>query len=502
MKRQTKKPISIIVIIIFLLLLSCATTQQIQMESKERVIDMGSFTVNQPPGEDWATKVDKTKGVVAFIKEEGKGMRVFGEIMTGRTMIRGITLIQVNSYIAPPQKWNLNEEKMADNVRNQEESTMIEEGVKKGQYKLEDVKKDVTTIGGKKLYFMSYKAITGSWLSLKGNPKVVEAVIYFYFPQDFEKKHNFYSFLISTSYIRGNLVKVDLTQIYPVINSFQGINPLASLPGTNGDLLRAVDRGNLNKVKDSLDKGADINAQSSQGTSLFLASFNGQIEIVKFLIEKGADINMRNEKGGQTPLMAAIFGGEEIVKLLIEKGTDLNVKDNAGWSPLIWASATNHAEIAKLLIDKGAHINGKNIQGQTPLMFASKWGYIEIVKLLIDKGAEINMQMDDGWTALMDAIDSDHTKIAKLLIEKGADVNLKSKSRSLETPEGKSMQFGGWTALMAAAFKGHTEIAKLLIDKGADVNAKDEHGQTPLTVAKQWKRLEIIRLLQEAGAKE
>jgi ankyrin repeat protein len=501
MKRQTKKPISILAIILSLLLFSCATSQQIQKESKERVIDMGSFTVNQPPGEDWGTRVFRDKGVVAFIKEEGKPMRVFGQIMTGRTKIRGITLIQVNSYIAPPQKWDLNEEKMADEVRKQEENTMIEKGVKKGQYKLEDVKKDMAIIGGKKLYFMSYKATIGKAF-LSSDPKAVETVIYFYFPQDFEKRHNFYSFLISTSYIRGHFVKVDLTQIHPVINSFQSISPLASLPGMNGDLLRAVDRGDLTKVKDSIDKGADIDAQSSQGTPLSLASLNGDIEVVRFLIEKGADINVRIEEGGQTPLMAAIVGREEIAKLLIEKGADVNVKDNAGWSPLIWASATNRADIARLLIDKGAHINEKNNQGQTPLMFASKCGSIEIVKLLLDKGAEINMQMDDGWTALMDAIDSDHTKIAKLLIEKGADVNLKSKLRRLEIPEGKSMQFGGWTALMAAAFKGDTEIAKLLIEKGADVNAKDEHGQTPLTVAKQWKRSEIIRLLQEAGAKE
>jgi len=498
MKRPTKKPISILVIIGSLLLLSCATTQQVQKESKERVIDIGSFTVSQPPGEDWRTRVFKDKGVIEFTKEEGKPMRILGQIMTGRTKIRGITLIQVNSYIAPPRNWNLNEEKMADEVRKQEESTMIEEGVKKYQYELKEVKKDIAIIGGKKLYFMSYKTTKGKvfW----EEAKVVETVIYYYFPQDFEKRHNFYSFLISTGYIRGHFVKVDLTQIHPVINSFQNINPLASLPGMNGDLLRAVDRGDLTEVKDSIDKGADINTQSSQGTPVSLASLNGHTEIVKFLIQKGADINMRIEKGGQTPLMAAIVGRKEIAKLLIENGADINVKDNAGWSPLIWASAMNHAEIAELLIGKGAHIDEKNNQGQTPLMFASKWGYTEIVKLLIDQGAEINMQMDDGWTALMDAIDSDHIKIAKLLIEKGADVNLKSKSRPLEAPEGKSMQFGGWTALMAAAFKGNTEIAKLLIDKGADVNAKDEHGQTPLVVAKQWKRLEIIRLLEEAGA--
>jgi ankyrin repeat protein len=67
---------------------------------------------------------------------------------------------------------------------------------------------------------------------------------------------------------------------------------------------------------------------------------------------------------------------------------------------------------------------------------------------------------------------------------------------------------------MTVASKGDAEMAKLLIAKGADVNSKAEipiPGKnvstqavfvTPVKVATQWKRPEVIKVLKEAGAKE
>jgi len=54
--------------------------------------------------------------------------------------------------------------------------------------------------------------------------------------------------------------------------------------------------------------------------------------------------------------------------------------------------------------------------------------------------------------------------------------------------------------LHEAAGNGFIEFARLLIDNGADVNQRDDNGKTPLTLALEYKKPEIAKLLQEHGA--
>lgn len=54
---------------------------------------------------------------------------------------------------------------------------------------------------------------------------------------------------------------------------------------------------------------------------------------------------------------------------------------------------------------------------------------------------------------------------------------------------------------MSAATRGDAETVKLLLAAGADVNARIASGQTALTYAREENHPEIIRLLQEAGAR-
>jgi ankyrin repeat protein len=58
----------------------------------------------------------------------------------------------------------------------------------------------------------------------------------------------------------------------------------------------------------------------------------------------------------------------------------------------------------------------------------------------------------------------------------------------------------GRTPLHKAAEYGKVEIARMLIDAGANVNVQDEWGNTSLHVGASWGRYEIARMLIDAGA--
>ena len=86
----------------------------------------------------------------------------------------------------------------------------------------------------------------------------------------------------------------------------------------------------------------------------------GDIEAVKQHLAAGADVNAK-DIDGWTPLRkAAWHGRKEIVELLIDNGADVNPQDVNGWTPLHQAARNGHKEIAELLIAKGADVNAKN----------------------------------------------------------------------------------------------------------------------------------------------
>ena len=61
----------------------------------------------------------------------------------------------------------------------------------------------------------------------------------------------------------------------------------------------------------------------------------------------------------------------------------------------------------------------------------------------------------------------------------------------------------GITPLHRAVYKkeGDLQLVRALLEAGADVNARSSTGQTPLFLAKQWGRAEVVQLLLDYGAK-
>lgn len=94
-----------------------------------------------------------------------------------------------------------------------------------------------------------------------------------------------------------------------------------SYAGINEDLFKAVKKGNIARVAELINKGADINAKDNDGkTALIYAADKGHTEIATLLIDKGANVNAKSN-GGKTALMLArAIGHEDIVQLLKAHG--------------------------------------------------------------------------------------------------------------------------------------------------------------------------------------
>jgi ankyrin repeat protein len=121
------------------------------------------------------------------------------------------------------------------------------------------------------------------------------------------------------------------------------------------NLYYAVIFGDIEKAKDALSKGADVNGRYKLNTPvLTLAAYKNDVDMVTMLLEKGANPNILNDKG-ICPLAAGLKKGMAAMgKLLIDHGADVNAKDDAGWPLLYYAIKTGDAALVKQMLDKGA----------------------------------------------------------------------------------------------------------------------------------------------------
>jgi hypothetical protein len=109
---------------------------------------------------------------------------------------------------------------------------------------------------------------------------------------------------------------------------------------------------------------------------LFNASNKGSLELVKYSLEKGANIHGNNDEALR---WASANGQLEVVKYLVEQGANIHaLNDNA----LIWASIYGHLEVVKYLVEHGANIHAQN---DIALRYAISDGHLEVVKYLVEQ---------------------------------------------------------------------------------------------------------------------
>ena len=124
-------------------------------------------------------------------------------------------------------------------------------------------------------------------------------------------------------------------------------------------LIQAAKKGNLNRVKELLNQGVNVNGLKGGYIPLHIAIVHGHLPVVKLLLNRGAKVNSRDGYGYQSIHRAAEFDRLNIVKELLNRGANINARDRTGRTPIHIAAIIKPRSlinVIKELINRGANV--------------------------------------------------------------------------------------------------------------------------------------------------
>ena len=257
---------------------------------------------------------------------------------------------------------------------------------------------------------------------------------------------------------------------------------------TGPPLFVASAYGHLDVLSYLFEQGANVNASSSTGctifinkkphyflwtdTALIVALRNEHNDAFTFLIDKGADVNLQDHRGYTALHYAVESKNFDAVSCLVHNGADINLFTSSKQTPLMLACQSRNMETINFLLNKGADVNLRNINGKSALHFACS----DFCYWLIQNLADVNVcDNDNYWTPLTQAFSNSDVKKVAMLIENGAKVDLQD--------------VGGNTALHHAVLNSHdsreytSEICLALLTAKASIHLCNSQGWTPLLLA-------------------
>lgn len=140
-------------------------------------------------------------------------------------------------------------------------------------------------------------------------------------------------------------------------------------------------------------------------------------------------------------------------------------------------------DMSSMLLD--CIVNMTDASGNTAMHYAVSHGNFDVVSILLDsKVCDINKPNKAGYTSVMlvslaDIVSQTHANVVKKLFQM-ADVNKRAKQH-------------GQTALMLAVSHGKLDMVKMLLEAGADINIQDDDGSTALMCAAEHGHIEIVK---------
>ena len=117
-------------------------------------------------------------------------------------------------------------------------------------------------------------------------------------------------------------------------------------------LMGAALEGHLDIVRKLRARGAAVDFKG--WTPLIYAATGGRNDIVAFLLDQGANVNAESPNGTTALMMAVREGKGSTVELLIKRGADVNHRNENNISALDWAKRGNEAAMEQQLRRAGA----------------------------------------------------------------------------------------------------------------------------------------------------
>jgi ankyrin repeat protein len=302
-------------------------------------------------------------------------------------------------------------------------------------------------------------------------------------------------------------------------------------------IFSAIESGDLPRLKESIQVGADYQSPNSEGLSpILLAIQRNNKPIINYLLTLPLQIDLQDKEGNNVLHFLSSIEDESLLKQIFTKDGIKNAiqnKNKEGLSPLWMAIESVNELYVNLLLKNGADPNEFNLESKPILLLAHEKQLSlkssktkNIFLSIIQSGANVNIRTtnlisesgDQKKSLLQEITEIGEKDLCKLLIDKGANFKEKIEGNTLlhiAAKKGKEPLVSlylnhalridekgenGNTPLFVAVKERNEPIIKLLMEKGANVNLGNFHGDTPLSLSVKQGNLSLMNLLIQNGA--